>query len=393
MRLKLGPTTATTLADARKEAKKRLGGMHHGVDPARDLRPSQGPTVGEVVNAYLAAAALSPATSKEWRRIADVELAPIKDRPAKDLKRSEIRELGATICRRSGYTANRVYVVLRAAFAWAAAQDIIETTPFVGLKQPFLGERRSDRVLSADELRALVFVLDELRKPKREVKYLHKKTQKVKTRTETGGDHYADALALLMFTGVRRRAVIEARSSELFSLEEPDGKDAAGVAEWRIAPAHLKMRETLRKNAKPHVVPLSRQAAAIFRHRIRAVGGSEILFPRMRAARSRGQAGAYWSSRWIRKLHERMSELLGAPVLPWKVHNLRHTLATHIEEDLKVAQAITAGILGHSQGRGVTSRYALAQHLVERRAALQAWADWLDGLRRSSFKVAGGTER
>lgn len=71
-----------------------------------------------------------------------------------------------------------------------------------------------------------------------------------------------------------------------------------------------------------------------------------------------------------------------------------------------VPENITAGILGHSHGRGVqenakphvvplshqavTSRYALAQHMAERRRALQAWADWLDSLRRSSFKVAGG---
>jgi integrase len=110
-----------------------------------------------------------------------------------------------------------------------------------------------------------------------------------------------------------------------------------------------------------HVVPLSRQAAAVFRHRLREVAGSEVLFPRVRAPRAIARPSTWWSSRWIRKLNERMSELLGAPVPAWKVHNLRHTPATHVEEELQVAESTTAGILGHSSGRGVTSRYALAQ--------------------------------
>lgn len=389
-RLSLGPTSVVSLKAARAEAKARLGRMYAGIDPAKELRPSLGPTVGDVVDRYMAAVPLSPATAEEWRRLSDVELKPLHDLPAKDLKRSQIRELGTEICRRSGYTANRTFVLLRAAFTWAVSQDVIEASPFVGLKKPFAGERRSERVLSIDELRALIFALDELRQPKRKVSYCDKKTNEVKTRTETGGDHYADALLILMLTGVRRRAAIDARASELFCLDTEPSGDAVGVAEWRVAPERQKIRESKRAIAKPHIVPLSRQAVAVFRHRVRAVGGSDVLFPRTRAARSVAQPSTWWSSRWIRKVKTRMSEILGVPVAPWRVHNLRHTLATHIEEHLQVAESTTSGILSHSSGRGVTGRYALAQHLAARRAGLQAWADWLDSLRRTSFKVAEG---
>jgi integrase len=148
--------------------------------------------------------------------------------------------------------------------------------------------------------------------------------------------------------------------SELFSLALEEANDVESTAEWRIAPERQKMRESKRHLAKAHVVPLSRQAAAVFRHRLRAVGGSEVLFPRVRVPRTIANPSAWWSSRWIRKLNERMSELLGTPVPTWKVHNLRHTLATHIEEELHVAESTTAGTLGHSSGGGVTRRYALA---------------------------------
>src|SRR5690349_15861793 len=60
-RLSLGPTSIVTLAAARAEARKRLGGMYAGVDPARDIRPTPGPTVGELVSRYLSEVPLSPA--------------------------------------------------------------------------------------------------------------------------------------------------------------------------------------------------------------------------------------------------------------------------------------------------------------------------------------------
>jgi integrase len=389
-RLNLGPPTAEfSLTKARAETKKRLGGMYVGVDPARDLRPSQGPTVGEILDGYLERAKLSAATVKEGRRLAAGDLVRLRPRPAKDLKRSEIRAVGEVLAKRSGYIANRCHALLRSAFSWAVAQDILEATPFFKLPAPFDGELKSKRVLTPDELRALLFTLDELRRPSREVEYRNKAGE-VKTRTETGGDHYADALLGLLLTGVRRRAMIEAEKGEVFHLDTTNGAAGENIAEWRVPPKHLKMRERDRANADPFVQPLSRQAAAVFRHRLEATRGSNMLFPRARVARSRGRAAAWWSSRWVGKLHARMSELLGVTVPAWKVHNLRHTLATHIEEHLKSPEAVTAGILGHSLGRGVTSRYALAQHLAAKREALQAWADWLDSLRRTSFKVAEG---
>lgn len=392
VRLTLGPPSAEfTLAKARAEAKKRLGGLYVGIDPARDLRPSEGPTVGEIVDGYLTRARLSPSTVAEGRRLAAGDLAPLRPRPARDLKRAEIRALGESIAARSGYVANRVHSLLRSAYSWAVSQDLLDATPFFKLPPPFDGEVKSKRVLSVDELRVMLFVLDDLRRKTREVSYVDRETGETRTRKEHGGDHYADALLGLLLTGVRLRAMTEAEKNELRALETATGEPSVvNQAEWHVPPRHLKMRERDRAGADPLVIPLSRQAAAVFRHRLQATGGARVLFPRARAARNRAKASAWWSTRWLRKLRRRMEEKLGAPIPPWRVHNLRHTLATHIEEELLVPETITASILGHSRGRGVTGRYALAQHLVAKRAALQGWADWLDSLRRSSLRLAGG---
>lgn len=395
-RPKIGDARTMTLKDARAQAKKLLGGLWSNIDPVEALHLEKVGvlTLGGLADRFLEGASLSKATVDEWRRIADVELKPLLNRPAVAITRAEIRELLDAKAKTSGYVANRMFQLARRLYTWGISKDLLPPACaglFVGMTRPMETEKVSDRVLSADELRALIFVLDELRKPKREISYRDGKTGEVKTKARYGGDHYADALALLMLTGVRRRAVLEARASELVGLDAPDERDGVpSVAEWRVPAEHQKIREKKRANAKPHVVPLSHQAAAIFRHRLQAVGGTEILFPRVYAARGADRDTAWWKASWVKKLNVLLEAQLGAPMPPWKVHNLRHTLATHIEEELKVAENVTAGILGHSQGRGVTSRYALAKHMAEQRKALQAWADWLDSLRRTSFKVAEG---
>lgn len=69
----------------------------------------------------------------------------------------------------------------------------------------------------------------------------------------------------------------------------------------------------------------------------------------------------------------------------WTVHGLRHTLATHLREDLEVAPDIVSLILGHViRGPQASRVYDRAERLPERRRALEAWARWLEALQRPS---------
>ena len=85
-----------------------------------------------------------------------------------------------------------------------------------------------------------------------------------------------------------------------------------------------------------------------------------------------------------------MDQHLGHEAPAWTIHNLRHTMATHLEEQLGVREKVVALILGHSHGSTATRIYGRAELLQERRTALQAYADWLDAARRGGIKAAPG---
>jgi integrase len=67
-----------------------------------------------------------------------------------------------------------------------------------------------------------------------------------------------------------------------------------------------------------------------------------------------------WSSRWIDSFRRRVERIRRtaayrrreayAPMPRWKVHGLRHTLATHLREDLGVSRDVVQLILMHTQG-------------------------------------------
>jgi integrase len=74
---------------------------------------------------------------------------------------------------------------------------------------------------------------------------------------------------------------------------------------------------------------------------------------------------------------------------PWTIHGLRHAVGTHLREDLGVRADVVSMILGHRLGGPAATRlYDRAQLLPERRAALVAWAAWLERVVRSE----GGAE-
>ena len=65
----------------------------------------------------------------------------------------------------------------------------------------------------------------------------------------------------------------------------------------------------------------------------------------------------------------------------WRIHDLRHAVATHLREDLKVSSDVVSLILGHTPpGPRVTRIYDRSELLSERRAALVGWASWVTRL-------------
>ncbi len=362
-RMTLAAFEERTLQEARAEARRILASAALGEDPAaRALEAKRRPaglTVEELAKRFLAEMArqkrLRPKTEKEYRRLLDVELIPkFGHRSPGEVTRGEVRELLRRIQARAPIVANRTFEMVRRLYSWAVSEDLVIGSPCVGMKRPS-PEEPTDRVLSRDELRALQLALDEL------------------------PSQSSDVVRLLLLTGVRLRMVLGMRRDELHDVaEEPPPGKTPEAARWIVAGGYGGRS----KNRRSHVVPLSAPALAIVRRRLGVTPRGELLFPN----RDGVKRPAVWLSSYVTRLRTRLARQINearakreepaVEVPSWTVHQLRHTVRTHLREQLGVRDDVAELIVGHVR-RGVAGTYNRSELLEERRAALVAWAEWL----------------
>ena len=134
-------------------------------------------------------------------------------------------------------------------------------------------------------------------------------------------------------------------------------------AQWRIPAKCMKARVQ-------HLVPLSGQALELLRKLQTLTGDSDYLFPLIRDA-GRPLHGTALSSA-LQSLRFDRTE-----VTP---HGFRATACTLLNEMGWRSEAIERQ-MAHGVSDSVRRHYNYAQHLAERRIMMQAWADYLDGLR------------
>ena len=352
-RVTIGPAARVTLAAARERARDVLEQLARGDQPHRPGAADL--TVGALVEDCLRALQLRPSTRREWTRIFRVEIEPaIGDRPAAHLRRADVRAWVRGIAPRSGWVANHALAVLRRAYTWGLREELVDANPCAGLPLPH-EPRSNDRVLSTSELRALLRALE---------------------RGARRYPLYAAATTLLLLTGVRRDAVLGARRAEFEGLDGPEPR-------WVVPAARS-------KSGRAHVVPLAPAAVDLVRRRLAATDG-ECLFPAGHGT-VRADRPAGWAGRWRTWLRSRVARgvraaqrAAGQPpaaVPRWTIHGLRHAVATHLIEDLGVGRHVVSLLLGHTMpGPASTRVYDRSELLAERRAALVAWAAWLERLR------------
>jgi integrase len=164
------------------------------------------------------------------------------------------------------------------------------------------------------------------------------------------------ALRLLPLTFVRPGELRLAEWRE-FDLER---------AEWRIPAARMKMREL-------HVVPLSTQAVALLRDLRELTGDGPLVFPSIRSA------DRAISDNTINAALRRM----GFPGDEMCAHGFRSMASTCLYEQGWHPDLIELQ-LAHSERDEVRGAYNRAQRTAERRAMMQAWADYLDQLRQGT---------
>jgi integrase len=137
-------------------------------------------------------------------------------------------------------------------------------------------------------------------------------------------------------------------------------------AEWRIPASKMKMREQ-------HIVPLSVQALAILRELHPLTGAGRYLFPSERTGERPMSENTVNAA--LRRLGYSKDEMTG--------HGFRSMASTLLNEQGWHRDAIERQ-LAHAERNAVRAAYNYAEHLPERRRMMQAWADYLDGLKNGA---------
>lgn len=142
-------------------------------------------------------------------------------------------------------------------------------------------------------------------------------------------------------------------------------------AEWRIPAARMKMREL-------HIVPLARQVVDWLRELHAITGRGTFLFPSLQTKLRPISNNTVNVA--LRRLGYSRDEMTG--------HGFRAMASTLLNEKGWHPDVIELQ-LAHAERNKVRAAYNRAQRLAERRAMMQAWADYLEALAASGKDAVG----
>ena len=230
--------------------------------------------------------------------------------------------------------------VLKRLFAYAIAREKTTFNPAAAVEAKFIASAKSrDVALTSDELGRLLRAIYQS-----SMKRAHKL-----------------ALHLLILCMVRKSELIEAKWDEI-DFEK---------AEWSIPGERM-------KKDKPHFVPLSRQALAMFEELKGLASGSEWIFP------SRGSLNKPIAKSTLNVAVRTLEH----DVQDFVIHDFRRTASTHLHEAGFNSDWIEKALAHETKGiRGVYNR---AQYAEQRREMLQWWADFVNNQIEEGRKVVIG---
>ncbi len=347
----LGPYPAFSLAEARawrEEARALVArgispmGMKAGTPPQNEaakafvLRwfPESAP-VAVTVDAFawewfdkVAAPATKEPRDIERELRKDI-LPAIGAKPLGAVTVADVRAIVEAIKNRgSPMMALRTLKDIRRMFAYAIEREMVTFNPAAAINGRYVATTKPrDVALPPDEIATLLKAIE-----RADIKRANKL-----------------ALRLLLVTMVRRGELLHARWAEI----------DIGNALWAIPAERMKM-------GKPHLVPLSRQALAMFEELRFLASGSAWVFP------SRSSLDKPVSAT---TLNVAVKAVNAPGVRPFTPHDFRRTASTLLNEQ-GVNRDVIEKALAH-EATGVRGIYNRAEYLEQRREMLQAWADFV----------------
>jgi integrase len=378
-KLTVGGYPAFDLAAARKKASEALQAAASGADPARQKKAAKAAAHLNNQDVFPAVARLFIArharpNNKSWKEAARLlglrpnpeqpdELVQIKgglvelwnDRPVREIgKRDVLGAIDDLVDGGTGTLANRTLSQIRKLFNWAVERDIALSSPCIGLKAPIAEESR-DRVLTDDEIRWLW------------------------NAAEMQGFPFGPMTQLLLLMGQRRSEIAGMRLAELSIRDRM----------W-----HLPKGRT--KNGEAHDVPLADRVISILRQ-LPKIAGDGFAFTSTGVTPVSGFSRAKAGLDLLMMDVAAKEKSKGVPrIESWIFHDLRRTCASGMAS-LGIAPHIVEAVLNHKSGtiKGVAAVYNRHRYVVEKRQALEAWAnrvaEIVDGERKVVRLRARGT--
>jgi len=340
--LALGVYPEVTLAAAREKRDRARAVLRDGRDPARDGKRAAGRRFRDVAEEWLSIRRheLAEGTLRTIMMRLRNDINPaIGDMHVDHIRAADVLAMLQHICERGAVeTAHRCRSLTGQILRYAIATGRAESDPTPALKGAI---RRPDTqsmaaMLKPEDIGAMLRSIEG-----------YSGTLIVRT-----------ALMMLAYTFVRPGELRLARWSEV----NPDR------GEWRIPAARMKM-----KGRGDHIVPLSRQVMALLDAVHPVSGYGALVFP--------GQRSPFRpiSDNTLNNALRRMGIGHDRQV----AHGFRAMARTLLAEQGWRPEIIERQ-LAHAEHSKVVAAYNRAEFLPERRKMMQAWADYLDGLRLSS---------
>jgi len=347
--LSLGTYPEVSLADARERHAQARKLLAAGVDPGENRKAAKTARAESAANSFTAIAGellamrankLASGTASRERRLLDKDLSPyIGSKPIADVSAPELLAALRKIESRGAIeTAHRARALAGQVFRYAIATGRAERNPatdLIGALTP-PDETHFASVTDPAEVAPLLRALW----------------------SYPGTPAVAAALKLAPMVFVRPGELRRARWADI-DLD---------AAEWRFRAS---------KTGTPHIVPLATQAVTVLRDLHPLTGRGEFVFP---SARGRGRPmseAAVLAA--LRRMGFAGDTMTG--------HGFRAMARTILDEVLGFRPDYIEHQLAHAVRDPLGRAYNRTQHLNERRKMMQAWADYLDGLRAGATVI------
>lgn len=332
-----------TPATAREEAIRILILVARGIDPIEADKQRRREAVDLAFSKY-ADSFSAACKGKGWKTLVNrsirLHLKPVlRNKPLPTITRSDVVEVFDRMPDEQAANRRNVFAVLRRLFKWAISRGDILHSPMEGMETPPPVKPR-DRWLGDAELRLI---------------WQHA------PRTHRC---FGPIVRLLIVTGQRREEVAGLHWEELDRHER----------EWRLPSNRT-------KNGEPNTVPLNDLAIT----ELDLVAKGEKWPRHGRVFPTSTGAGFTGYAKGKKKLDELIADGDGGPIAPWRLHDLRRTLATGFQR-LGVRFEVTEAVLNHVGGSraGVAGIYQRHDWRSEKREALALWNNHVAALLRSA---------